>query len=80
MQVIRTSLLKTDDFTLLTGCWTTFCNPPRRRLESPNGSASIPSATPVNLNFRPLLTLMTAKKAVFIPWSIQENSLSFRPR
>jgi hypothetical protein len=35
---------------------------------------------PINPDFRPLLALMTAEKAVLIPWSIQETFLSFRPR
>src|ERR1700744_1127035 len=34
----------------------------------------------INPDFRPLLALMTAEKAVLIPWSIQETFLSFRPR
>jgi hypothetical protein len=35
---------------------------------------------PVNPDLRPLLALMPAEEAVLIPWSIQETSLSFRPR
>ena len=41
-------------------------------------SVNIPPS--VNPDLGPLLALMTAEKAVLIPWSIQETFLSFRPR